>query len=112
MDGVSCTWAADLLAAFRAGRLSAEEMWCVVLDCHGLVDPRPVVELVLRSHAALASAAPHPASSSRPLIAPAPSDPVSAAPEPTADQLWSGDHANEAEVFVLDEAVDDLSIPA
>ena len=112
MDGVSCTWAADLLAAFRAGRLSAEEMWCVVLDCHGLVDPRPVVELVLRSHAALASAAPHPSASSRPLAAAVPLDRVNAAPEPAADPLWSGDGANEAEVFVLDEAIDDLSIPA
>lgn len=102
MDGVSSTWAAALLAAFRAGRLSAEELWSVVLDCHGLADPRPVVELVLRSHAALAAAAPMTVSSARE-VAPAP---------PSTDAADGGDPANEAEVFVLDEAVDDLSIPA
>lgn len=82
MAGAPPTWATGLMTAFRSGRLSADELWCVVLDCHGLPDPRPVVELVLRSHAALAEA-------------------------PEAPDL-----ANEAELFVLDEAADELSIPA
>ena len=78
------TWAADLLAAFRAGLLSADELWCVVLDCHGLSDPAPVVGLVLRSHAAL-SVVPHP-----PLV----------------------ELTNEVELFVLDETSEGLSISA
>ena len=92
MDGSSSTWAADLLAAFRAGRLSAEELWSVVLDCHALSDPAPVVQLVLRSHAAC--------------LAPTVVVPSPAAPAAPADL------ASEGELFVLDEACDDLSIPA
>ena len=96
MDGSSSTWAADLLAAFRAGRLSAEELWSVVLDCHALIDPAPVVHLVLRSHAACL----------------APAEPVPAVVAPSATPPAPADPANEGELFVLDEAGDDLSIPA
>ena len=94
MHGPPSTWAADLLAAFRMGRLSAEELWCVVLDCHGLSDPAPVVDLVLRSHAAL--------------LAPA----LGLPPGPPALVQAPADPQSEAELFVLDEAADDLSIPA
>lgn len=97
MDGPP-TWAAELLVAFRRGRLSADELWCVVLDCHALTDPAPVVDLVLRSHAAwlaaLAASAPT-APPTLPTLVPAHSDPP-----------------NEAELFVLDETADELSIPA
>ena len=96
MDGSSSTWAADLLAAFRAGRLSAEELWSVVLDCHALSDPAPVVHLVLRSHAAYLAP---------PVIVPA-------MVASSASIQGPVDPANEGELFVLDEAGDDLSIPA
>jgi hypothetical protein len=101
MDGSSSTWAADLLAAFRAGRLSADELWSVVLDCHALSDPAPVVQLVLRSHAAcLAPTAVFP-TEGIPAVVPPPAAPAAPA-----------DLASEGELFVLDEACDDLSIPA
>jgi hypothetical protein len=98
MDGSPATWVADLIASFRAGRLSAEELWCVVLDCHGLADPAPVVRLVLRSHAALTGDRE--------------AEPLAAVPPAPAPAPVAIEPANEGEVFVLDDSIDELSIPA
>ena len=94
---MDATWAAELMQAFRAGRLSADELWCVVLDCHALADPAAVVGLVLRSHAALG--------------APTEPAPVTAA-STASDPGRASEPMTEAELFVLDGADEDLSIPA